>query len=406
MKKRVLFVDDEASVLDGLQRLLRQKRNEWEMAFAPGGREALGLMKEKPFDVIVSDMRMPEMSGAELLTTVMNEYPKTVRFALSGQTDREMFFQSLSSSHQFLSKPCEAECLINTIERAFSLRELLLSANLTRLVTQLRVIPSLPKLYVDVVSELRSPNASVQRVGEIIAQDMAMSVKVLQLINSAFFGLHYHVSSPTQAASLLGLDILKSLVLVVHVFGSAKNVHLPAGLVEHLWAHSLVVGRGAQALARKMDLDKRSVDDAFIAGLFHDLGRLLLILNLPEQYAQAIKGFQEKYVLLTDAETAVFGATHAEIGGYLLGLWGFSDPVVEAAAFHHRPSECIGNHTGILAAVHVASASDNIWGELSATRPYAELDKKYLEKAGFAAPLDDWMTLCRQVSAQGYKKNG
>ena len=394
MKKSILFVDDEPNILDGIQRMLRTKRGEWDMAFAGNGAEALKRLQECPFDMVISDMRMPIMDGNQLLKTVREQYPDTIRFILSGYADQELIYRSIDSTHQYLAKPCDASVLVNTIERAFAVREYLKKDSLKRLVNQIRFIPILPDLYLQVVEELKSPNSSTQRVGHLISKDIGMSAKLLQLVNSAFFGLRRRVSDPAQAASLLGLDILKSIVLMVQVFAQ-MNQALPEGWsLESLWVHSLRVARGAQSIAKNAKADKKSVDDAFMAGLFHDLGKLVLVTNLQEKYSDVMTLNKHNQLDLLEAERQVLGGTHAEVGAYLLGLWGFSDPIVEAAAFHHWPSDCMGQTFSSLTAVHVANA---VVDEHRPSHPGARglcVDRAYLERVGCLDFLPEWTAIC------------
>lgn len=145
--KRILFVDDDPNVLNGLKRSLWSMRKEWNMAFAPGGEEALKALEQAAFDVVVSDMRMPGMDGTQLQDEVLRRYPHIVRIILSGQSDQEMIFHSISATHQFLAKPCGGEQLKATIQRAFSLRDVLKSDSLRRLVAGMQTVPSLPTLF-------------------------------------------------------------------------------------------------------------------------------------------------------------------------------------------------------------------------------------------------------------------
>src|ERR1017187_6368046 len=113
--KNLLFVDDEVRVLQGLQRQLYGMRNEWNMNFKEGGAKALDFMASAPVDVIVTDMMMPGMDGAQLLTEVMKRHPDTIRIVLSGHADREAILRLVGPAHQYLSKPCDAEELRNAI---------------------------------------------------------------------------------------------------------------------------------------------------------------------------------------------------------------------------------------------------------------------------------------------------
>ncbi|MBV9849174.1 MAG: response regulator [Armatimonadetes bacterium] len=114
---RVLFVDDESHILSGLQRMLRPLRHEWAMTFAEGGPAALDALAGAEFDVIVTDMRMPGMSGAQLLAEVRRRHPRVARIVLSGQSDREHLQQLAQTPHEYLSKPCDTELLKETVRR-------------------------------------------------------------------------------------------------------------------------------------------------------------------------------------------------------------------------------------------------------------------------------------------------
>lgn len=394
MKRRVIFVDDEQNILDGLQRMLRCMRDQWEMVFVSSGAEALVRMEQQPFDVLVTDMRMPGMDGIALLQAVRARYPHTIRFVLSGHSDRETICNSVGITHQFLSKPTDSVVIRNTIERAFSLRTLLSGVKLQGLVAQIKHLPSLPDLYVKVVNELRSTDPSVQKIGKLIEKDMAMSAKVLQLVNSAFFGVRQRVVNPVQAASLLGLDILSSVLLMIPIFSQLQEVRIGNFSLETLWTHSFTVGSYAQLIAKTEKCPEPAVNDILSAGVFHDLGKLVLVTNLPQQYAQALRLAMQERVAITDAEAAVFGATHAEVGAYLLGLWGFADAIVEATAYHHQPAKCISRVFGPMTAVHAANALEYRLSATQANVPDAAIDMNYLREVGCDSHLPAWMTAC------------
>jgi len=331
--KKILFVDDEPMVLNGLQRMLRPLRTQWEMTFVESGKKALEVLAATPFDVVVSDMRMPGMDGAQLLTEVKRLYPQIVRLILSGHSDKEMILRSVGPTHQYLAKPCDTETLKNTVARACALRDLLSDEPLKRLVSRMESLPSLPHLYAEIMNELQSPDSSIQKVGEIIAQDVGMTAKILQLVNSAFFGLRRHVSNPSQAASLLGLETVKALVLSSQVFSQFEEKTLTGLRLEALWSHSLAVGALARRICIQQSAPLKVTDDAFLAGLLHDAGKLVLAANVPEHYIQALTLASQRGLHPCDVERGVMGASHAEIGAYLLGLWGLPDPIVEALAY-------------------------------------------------------------------------
>lgn len=398
MKLRVLFVDDEARILQGLRRMLRPLRHEWEMSFAGSGHDALKIMDATPFDVIVADMRMPGMGGAELLDKVSRRYPQTVRIVLSGHADQETVLRAVGPAHQYLTKPCEPDKLKSTITRARALRELLADGALVRLASQLKALPSLPSLYAEVMAEANSPDASIAKLGEIISQDVGMSAKVLQLVNSAFFGLRWSASNPVDAVRVLGVERIKALALTVHVFSAFDQTSAKGFSMDALWSHSLAVSGYARAIAEAQDADKRLIGDCMWSGLLHDAGKLALAGNLPERYSEVFALALKEKLQVWEAERRVFGASHAEVGAYVLGLWGLPDPVVEALAYHHRPGKCCAGQFGPLVAVHVADVMDHD-DQMAAQRRLApEIDEEYLGQLGLDGQVPRWRTICRGLA--------
>lgn len=390
MKKRILFVDDEALVLQGLQRMLRPMRTEWEMVFVDNGAQALELMTQAPFDVVVSDMRMPGMNGAELLAEVLKRFPKTVRLVLSGHADRDLVLKCVGSTHQYLSKPCQPEELKAAIARAGGLEESLRDQSLRQLVSRLDRLPSIPALYVQIVDKVQDPEIGLDEIGEIVAQDMAMTAKILKLVNSAFFGLGRQISSPVEAVSYLGVETIKSLVLSIHAFSQFSSVKLGTFSIDTLWAHSQLTAGLAKEIARLEGGEQKILDDSFVAGLLHDTGKLVLASNFPQQYDGVLEAGRSGILALLAAEENTFGANHAEVGGYLLGLWGLPVPVVEAIALHHHPAHSLHPSFSPLTAVHVADALVHVPCPGTRHNPECELDLNYLGRMGLEPRLEIW----------------
>jgi len=393
-KRRVIFVDDDPNVLTGLRRMLRPVRQEWDMAFADGGEAALAMLAEHAFDVIVSDMRMPGMDGAQLLGEVQRGYPSMVRIALSGHSEMKMLLRSTRVAHQFLAKPCGADELKRAVVRSLALRAMLCDPKLETLASRLDTLPSLPAVYVELTDELRSDNGTIQRVGEIIGHDVAMSAKILQLVNSAFFGLRRHVASPGDAVRLLGLEVIQGMVLGAGVF-KALETHVAGFSQDALWRHSMEVSAVARAIARSEGLEHHAHDFSFQAALLHDIGKLVFAANLPQQYAQALALAGERGGDLVGAETEVFGHTHAALGAYLLGLWGLPDAVVEAVAYHHAPQGCADHSLGPVTVVHAANALVHETDGAVAREP--GIDAGYLAEVGAAARIDAWSELAGEA---------
>src|ERR1035441_7170018 len=237
--KNLLFVDDEPRVLLGLQRQLRVMREEWQMDFVESGPKALEFFATSPVDVLVTDMMMPGMDGAQLLTEVMNRYPNTVRLVLSGHADREAVLRLVGPAHQYLSKPCNADELRTAITRALAIRDLLASQQLKQLASRIDSLPSLPASHAELTQELRKPEPSVERVADIISKDIGMTTKILQLVNSSFFGLSQPASNVLEAVMYLGLATIRALVLSTQVFSQFDQETIRVfsidGISKHCW---------------------------------------------------------------------------------------------------------------------------------------------------------------------------
>lgn len=400
MKKRLLFVDDNANLLMGLQRGLRTMREEWDMEFAEGPRTALAVLSERPFDVVVSDMRMPGMTGLELLNQVQERFPEIIRILLSGQSDRESILQSVARAHQYLSKPCEAHQLRELLARTMALSDLLGNSAVKAFISGLHSIPSLPSLYMQVTEALQTSDPSPARIGNIIAKDIGMTAKILQVANSAIYGIRVQVTQPEQAVLLLGLDTVQSLVLCLSVFSSLGPGLEAAYSADALWRHSCMSGALCRAICRVEKLETAETGGSVSAGLLHDIGKLVIASADPAMHRKIVAETAAARIPRTEIEQELLGCTHAEIGGYLLGIWGLPESIVEAVAWHHRPSASRVGQFSALAAVHVGSAL------LARANPNlsdgdTSIDMAFLERIGKLQQLQSWTEKCDEILQQG-----
>ena len=328
----ILFVDDEPCVLSGLRRMLYPFRAEWEVATATSGEAALEMMQARPFDVVVSDMRMPSLTGVELLARVRVSHPETVRFILTGQSSRAALMAAAGPTHQILSKPCDPSVLRNALRRSLRLRSLLRDTALAQEGAGLNGLPSLPALYVQITEALASDEASASRVGELVARDPGMAVKMLQVVNSPFFGMSRPIADPVRAVVLLGVDAVRGLVLTLHVFDALSGAALAGIPMERLFQRGVLTARLARHVALDLGLDQAAQEEAYLAGLMHDVGYLVTASCRPAELQQFL---QTPHADWLEDERLAFGGTHAAIGAYLMGLWGMPDNVLDAVAHHH-----------------------------------------------------------------------
>jgi putative nucleotidyltransferase with HDIG domain len=359
MRQRILFVDDEPQVLNGLRRMLWDMRERWEMHFAGSGAEALALLAELPMDVVITDARMPGMDGPTFLEEVRRNWPGTARMILSGHSDRDYVMRSVKPAHQFLSKPCTPEELKATISRLLGLGEFFKDERLRQAIARIDTLPVLPSVFTELTDELRSPNASVKTMGEIISRDIGLATGILKLVNSSYFGLPRRVSSTEQAVTLLGTETLRALVLSHYLFSRFDTRRYPRFGLDNLWGHSLGVAHFARTVASLEGADKADKDICFMAGLVHDMGKLVLAELFRDDYARALGLSQERNLGIREAEMAVLGVSHAEVGGYLLGLWGFEEAVVMAVGRHHEPERAGPDAPLAVVLVHAANALEH-----------------------------------------------
>jgi len=330
--QRVLFVDDEPRVLRGLIRLLRSDR--WRLDTAESGAAALEMLDGGSYDVIVSDYRMPGMDGVTLLQHVRDAHPGIVRIVLTGDIDLGPALRSTAVAHQCLTKPCQPELITAALERAARLRVMLGRDDLRQLIGRLGSLPSSPSLWTELQRRLADPDSSAGDIAQVISADIAMTTKVLQLVNSSFMGLSRMVSSVAEAVAYLGVEMVRNLVVSVEIFRAFpladRLVHFS---IEALSRH----GQSSSQLALRMVRHHEHRDHAAAAALLQDVGQLIYASCEPERFESLLEQSLVEQRPLHDVEQEVLGFTHADVGAYLLTLWGLPAPVVDAVSSHHHP---------------------------------------------------------------------
>jgi putative nucleotidyltransferase with HDIG domain len=395
MSKRLLFVDDEKMVLDGLRRALHGMRQKWEMNFVDSAAAALQALEQGPYDAIITDMRMPGTDGAQLLEQVKQSHPDMVRVVLSGQSSREAVFRSISPAHQFLSKPCDPQELVTRLGQAFAMRDLLSNQSLKTLVSSMQSIPSLPMLYEELTDVLRQESSSLAQIERIISKDVGMAAKILQLANSAFIGARGQVSSVRQAVNLIGIESVRTLVLSIHVFSRCKANSEESAHLLSLWEHSVTVAAVAQRIATAEGCPKALVEESFAAGLLHDIGKVIFLSEMLDKYRPLLESDPASTVAL---ELELLGCTHAQLGAYLVSIWGLPLPLVHAVAYHHSPAETADMQFSSLTAVHCADAIASTNNAANLNRDI-ELDLNYLDRLGLKQREADWRSFYHEQMA-------
>ena len=393
--KRILFVDDETNVHDGIRRMLYASRNSWDIKFAASAEAALQACEADSFDAVITDMLMPGMDGATLLGHVRDRYPSTTRVLLSGYIAGYLETRALAVAHRFLLKPCGESELRTTIERLFSLQDLLSSAEIRRIVGTDRELPSLSTTYSRLAQAVMDASTSNRQVTDIIQEDAAMPAKILQLTNSGFFGLSRGVTNISGAIDSLGMETVKNLALIFEAFRVfEKDSRIPPPVYDSIQRHSFETAAIAGALPVKRGIRKVTV----VAALLHDIGSLFLASRMPDQFNSVHLLANETGRQPYQVEEELLGVSHAEIGAYLLRSWGIPNVAVEAIAHHHHPARIHHSEFDCSVAVYVAdllAREPEGDPEDSKKLEIAECDRVCLDTLGVLHSLDEFRELAQ-----------
>jgi len=333
-KRTVLFVDDEPMILNGLRRMLHPLQPNWTMLFADSAAKALELLDEQEITVVISDMRMPGMNGFELLKIICRQWPQVIRVMLTGQPDKDIYCEVMTVSHYFMWKPARFEDFRLLLDTIHNLDAALHDPKLTQLFDGIASLPSLPPLFHRLTDLIEHQQTTVAQLAAVLSEDVAMAMQILKLANSAYFSPTPDIETIEDAVACLGLDALQHLVLTQHLFSQCSDAEHAAYQLDQLWRHSLHTATLAKVIAATLSNDQVTQNNAYIAGLLHEIGKLVLIRHLPEVYSAVLRQVQEQGLSQIEAESALIGVNHAVIGGYLTTLWGLPRPIVEAVTMH------------------------------------------------------------------------
>ena len=334
MKKRILFVDDEQRALDGLRRMLYSLRGEWDVEFAIEGEKALSILESHPFDALVTDLRMPGMDGHTLLQIAQKRHPGMVRLVLSAFAPRLTVFSLLPHAHGFLVRPCDSNMLIATLSRRLALRELMGTDRVRAMVLGIGTLPVMPETLEHLVTVVTSADPSSEHLEELVMSDVALTAELLRF---TFFIIEripsIEASAATALASVRHADLNE--MLTAHIFHALPETVVKRFEVREWVTHGVAMAQAITEAFRNEGSYSNVPADVLLTGFLHDIGQWVLLSAEPEPYADVWKRHRESGAPLHEIEKEVFGATHAEIAGFLLGFWGFPDSMVDAVSHHH-----------------------------------------------------------------------
>lgn len=350
MGRNILLVDDERPVLKALKRSLMQSG--LNIFMAESGQAALEILAHQKMDLIISDMRMPDMNGHRLLQKVKEKYPSTIRLILSGYADENEINRAMldGSSKMYLLKPWDSQVLSKTIHQLLDVRELLQNKNLLEIINKIDGLCGLPRIC-NKVMDMINQDMSVEQIAAVIEEDPVVTAQILHIANSSFYGIK--TGSIKQAVTYLGLTAVKSIVLVTNLCGALEGTR--SLNKELLWRHASATNQLVGRLYYKL-IGQHIPVAASTIGLLHDIGRMALLCQFQDQYVQILATLKERSnVSFDELEYEFLGVSHQEVGGTLLDWWGLPHQIIEGAMFHHNPFHDSVVNRELVAIIHIAS---------------------------------------------------
>ena len=334
MDAKILFIDDEEKVLEAIENQLFVKLDIWQTDFAGSGEDAIKMMEETAYDVVVSDMRMPGMDGAAVLTYVRDNYPNAMRVVLSGHAIPEAAIAAIPYAHQYLAKPCKQETLIETIENTLKIRDTSDDPDVRLGISKVMDLPTHLGVYTELVSVLDCGNSDFEDIAAVIEKDPSLTMKVMFVANSALFATANPAESTYEAVQRLGGQALKMLVLAVEISGLIDDGEDAAAIErrEHQERVTQIMG------VLLYDHPRHQMSGA-IAAILHDLGFMVYMNFITERYERAVLSRSDCKSRRVELEIEEFGISYAHLGALLLNLWRLPDAVTSAVKNQHSKNK-------------------------------------------------------------------
>jgi len=352
--KRILFVESKEAPQDTFTRNLKPKENGWIPSFASSALEALELVQNNPYDIIISANNLPDQSGVGLFELIKESHPESIRFLLIDESEKKRMRSQVNSAQQVLLNPLELKPFVKQVNRAFALRSITHDPALLKLLGDTNALPPLPRVFQELTAALDNPNSSLGDVADIISKDIAISAKILALANSALFTLRAPATTIPHAVSLLGSGLICSLVFSQGMGDSFATDAESEKFIEELNRHSIECASVTSRILSHWGASRELTEKAVFCGIAHDIGKLVLAKFAPEKWSEVLAAIKSEEQTDIEAERSIIGVSHCEVAAYLLGIWGFPNDQILAIAFHHEPERVQEHELGILCALHLA----------------------------------------------------
>lgn len=356
--------------------------------------KAKSIIDSQSIDLVVSSIELPDGTGTDLHKYIYKNHNSIIRFLCSENSNKDIVYQSAGYIHQFMNMACKPKQFMKIINNAFGLRDVLANNDLHKRISGITNLPSPPEIYNQLVTEIQRDDPSIRNIANLIKKDVSITAKVLHMVNSAYFGLSTHVENPLHAVNLLGIDTIQSMVLSAGVFNLFKDPEIPGYSLDSIYTNSLVVGTSSRHLANAFGLMTKQTEDALMAGMLHDIGKLVMLSYFPEEFKKSIKLSTEESIPLFEAEKQILGVSDAEIGAHLLSLWGLPNSILEAIAHRYTPAKAPSPITNVLTAVHLGYALNHDIQHNIRKETQSAVDMDYLEKLNLSNSVESLKNFC------------
>ncbi|MEM5536417.1 response regulator [Neptuniibacter pectenicola] len=363
--------------------------------------ELLAALDNNHVDVLVLPLGDNPTQTLELLAKVIEKHPSVIRVVLSDYLTPMQTARTSELAHHSLPLDCTSEMLIEDISNSIHVSGLINKPAVKEYITSLQALPVLPEVYENLNRALGSERSSAREIAQILEQDPVMTAKIMQWVNSAFFGLSRNINRIHEAVTILGVRMIRDLVLTSHLFDAYPQTDVWKSFsFKQIHQRSMAVARAAQHIARSVKADRHVQAQAFLAGLLHDFGILVLASHNPADYHRIISKASLMDQPVYAIEKLELGVTHAEAGAYMLALWNLPPKVVEAVLFHHFPKASPGNGFTPLTAVHVADALLPPATSVVGCDMSSRLSMDYIKRIDMETELDHWQLITADYQAQ------
>jgi HD-like signal output (HDOD) protein len=379
MPRNILLVGDDARRLQDPLPLPRSQQ--WIVTVAATGSQALLELEHRPQDVVVADVDACAADAASLLCAISERWPSTSRIALCGSLDcsSQAYQVPYPAAHQYIFRESAASEFHEAVERCLRMQDLLSQPGLRALIGSVHRLPPRPRTFARLQVMMSHKNVTPKKICAVIEADAAITAKLLQLANCAMFHERDRIKSIEQALTRLGFLGVRNLVMCSEVLTGWQRAARSELDLESMQAHVQQVARVTAALTA----GSPCADEAVLAAFLHDIGYWVLVQERPVQLNQAAALALTRDIPMQEAERCVLGTSHAEIGAYLLGLWGMPNTLVEAIAHHHTP-ELVGvtrfNTLSALAAALALSGTDDSDAFSSPPRRNGVVGQEFFER--------------------------